>query len=61
MTSGGSKIHGRPLNSTSIFAQRGVTPEFSISGSQVLVVLAAGICLVGPLIWAFLKYWLLAP
>jgi hypothetical protein len=44
-----------------MFAQRGVTPEFSISGSQVLVVLVAGICLVGPLIWAFLKYWLLAP
>ena len=60
MTSGGSKIHGRPLNSTSMFAQRGVTPEFSISGSQVLVVLAGGGCLV-ELLWAFLKYWLFTP
>jgi hypothetical protein len=61
MTSGGSKIHGRPLKSTSMFAQRGVTPEFSISGSHVLVVLAVGSCLVIPLVWAFLKYWLFAP
>jgi hypothetical protein len=61
MTSAGSKIHGRPSKSTSMFAQRRVTPEFSISGSQVLVVLVAGSCLVGPLVWAFLKYWLFAP
>lgn len=61
MTSGGSKIHGRPPKSTFMFAQRGVAAEFSISGTQVLVVLVAGSCLVGPLVWVFLKYWLFAP
>lgn len=61
MTGGGSRVHGRPRKSTLIFAQRGVAPEFSISGSQVLVVLAAGSCLVGSLVWMFVKYWLFAP
>ena len=61
MTSGGSKIHGRPRRSTFMFAKRGVAPEFNISGSQVLAVLAAGSCLVGPLVWVFVKYWLFAP
>jgi len=61
VTSGGSKIQGRLPKSTLMFAQRGVTPALRISGSQVLVVLAAGSCLVGPLVWVFLKYWLFAP
>ena len=61
MTSGGSKIPGRPLSSTPMFAQRGGTPELNISGSQILMTLAAGICLAGPLVWALLKYWLFAP
>ena len=60
MTSGGSKIHDRPPKSTSTSAQRRVTPELNISGSQVLVVLAARICLAGPLVWACVKYWLFA-
>ena len=46
MTSGGSKVPG--LKSTRMFAQRGGTPELNISGSQVLMTLAAGICLAGP-------------
>jgi len=60
MTSAGSKIHGRPSKSTSMSAQRRVTPELNISGSHVLVVLAASICLAGPLVWACVKYWLFA-
>jgi hypothetical protein len=60
MTSAGSKIHGRPSKSTSMSAQRGITPELNISGSHVLVVMGAGIFLAGPLVWAFLKYWLSA-
>jgi len=44
-----------------MFAKREVAPEFRISGTQVLVVLVAGGCLVGPLVWMFLKYWLFAP
>ena len=60
MTSAGSKIHGRPSKSTAMSAQRRVTPELNISGSHVLVVLAASICLAGPLVWACVKYWLFA-
>jgi len=59
MTSGGSKVPDLP--STRMFAQRKETPELNISGSQVLVVLAAGICLVGPLVWVLVKYWLFVP
>jgi hypothetical protein len=51
MTSAGSKIHGRPAKSTSMSAQRRVTPELNISGSHVLVVLATSIRLAGPLVW----------
>jgi hypothetical protein len=60
MMSGGSKIHDRPPKSTSMFAQRRVAPELDISGSHVLVVLAASICLAGPLVLACVKYWLFA-
>jgi hypothetical protein len=60
MTSAGSKIHGRPSKSTSMFAQRRVTPEVNISGTHVLVVLATGICLAGLLVWTCVKYWLFA-
>ncbi len=60
MMSAGSKIHGQPPKSTSISAQRRVTRELNISGSHVLVVLAAGIFLAGPLIWVCVKYWLFA-
>jgi hypothetical protein len=56
MTSGGSKIHDRPHKSTCMSAQRRVTPELNIC--HVLVVLGAGICLAGPLVWACVKYWL---
>jgi len=43
-----------------MFAQRRVTPELVISGIHVLVVVATGVCLVGPLVWVFVKYWLFA-
>ena len=59
MTSGGSEVPG--LKSKRMFAQRGGTPQLNISSSQILMALAAGICLVGPLVWALLKYWLFAP
>ena len=60
MTSGGSKTHGRPPKSRSMFAQRSVTSELNISGSQILV-LVIGACLAGPLVWGFVKYWLFSP
>lgn len=44
-----------------MFAQRdGITPEINISGTRVLLALATGIYLVGPLVWALVKYWLFA-
>ena len=60
MTSAGSKIDCRHPKSTSMSAQRSVTPELNISGRHVPVVLAASICLAGPLVWACVKYWLFA-
>jgi hypothetical protein len=38
----------------------GASDEINISGNQVLVALAAGFCLMGPLVWAFVRYWLFA-
>jgi hypothetical protein len=38
----------------------GASDEINISGNQVLVALAACFCLMGPLVWAFVKYWLFA-
>jgi len=47
--------------STSVLGQRGIaTGEINISANQVLVALAAGFCLMGPLVWAFVRYWLFA-
>ena len=47
--------------STPVFVQLGSpTGELSISGSQVLMALAAGLCLMAPLVWAFVRYWLFA-
>lgn len=39
----------------------GATNEINISGNQALVALAAAFCLAGPLLWAFVRYWLFAP
>jgi hypothetical protein len=45
-----------------VFAQHGsATREINISGNQVLLALAAAFCFAGPLLWAFVRYWLFAP
>lgn len=36
------------------------TDEINISANQVLVALAAAFCLMGPLVWALVRYWLFA-
>jgi hypothetical protein len=59
MTSAGSKIHGWPPKSTSMLAQRRVTPGLNISGNHVLVLLVASVCLDGLLVWC-VRYWLFA-
>ena len=45
-----------------VFARRdGIARELNLSGGQVLAALVAGICLAGPLLWWFVRYWLFAP
>ena len=34
--------------------------EVNISGTEVLLAMATGLCLSGPLVWIFVKYWLFA-
>jgi len=36
------------------------TRELDISATQVLLAMATGLCLMGPLVWAFIRYWLFA-
>jgi hypothetical protein len=36
------------------------SPEVNISVTQVLLAMATGLCLTGPLIWMFVRYWLFA-
>jgi hypothetical protein len=36
------------------------SPEVNISATQVLLAMATGLCLTGPLIWMFVRYWLFA-
>jgi hypothetical protein len=35
--------------------------EINISGNHVLMMLASAFCLGGPLVWAFVRYWVFAP
>jgi len=39
-----------------LFAQRGVTEELNISGTQLVVALAVAIGVAVPLIWCFVQY-----
>jgi hypothetical protein len=56
----GNSQRGFP-KSTPALGQLGITTgEINISANQVLVALAAGFCLMGPLVWAFVRYWLFA-
>jgi len=36
------------------------TSEINISTPQVLLAMAIGLCLTGPLVWMFVRYWLFA-
>jgi hypothetical protein len=37
-----------------------MTRKVDISGTQVFLAMATGLCLAGPLAWMFLRYWLFA-
>jgi hypothetical protein len=41
-------------------AQTDTMRRVNISGSQVILAMATGLCLIGPLVWAFVRYWLFA-
>ena len=34
------------------------SPAVNISATQVLLAMATGLCLAGPLVWMFVRYWL---
>jgi hypothetical protein len=36
------------------------THELNISANEVLLAMATGLCLMGPLVWIFVRYWLFA-
>ena len=36
------------------------SPEVNISATQVLLAVATGLCVTGPLVWMFVRYWLFA-
>jgi hypothetical protein len=36
------------------------SPEVNISATQVLLAMATSLCLMGPLVWMFVRYWLFA-
>jgi hypothetical protein len=36
------------------------TSELNLSATQVLLAMGIGLCLTGPLIWVFVRYWLFA-
>jgi hypothetical protein len=37
-----------------------MTRKVNISGTQVFLAMAAGLCAAGPLAWMFVRYWLFA-
>jgi len=56
-----AKLHLSGFNAFLLRAQPdGQTRELNISATQVLVAMATGLCLMGPLVWAFIRYWLFA-
>jgi hypothetical protein len=48
------------LPSTFLLPAQQESPEVNISVTQVLLVMATGLCLAGPLVWMFVRYWLFA-
>ncbi len=53
------------LSARKTFLMRNQTDERSsavnISATQVLLAMASCLCLTGPLLWMFVRYWLFAP
>jgi hypothetical protein len=58
------RIVNQKLMLPNIFLVRGQyeerSSELNISATQVLLAMATGLCLMGPLVWMFVRYWLFA-
>ncbi len=51
----------RAMNEDVAVAERAITPfEINLSGSQLLVGLAFGLCMVSLFAWGVVRYWLFA-
>jgi hypothetical protein len=47
------------LNTSLVPAQHDErSSEVNISGAEALLAMATGLCLAGPLVWMFVRYWL---
>jgi hypothetical protein len=56
-----AKLRLPGFNAFLLHAQRDErTRELDISATQVLMAMATGLCLMGPLVWMFIRYWLFA-
>lgn len=60
--------HRRVVNQTLMLLNTFLVParhdersqEINISAAQVVLAMATSLCLMGPLIWMFVRYWLFA-
>jgi hypothetical protein len=56
-----AKLRLPGFNAILLHAQRDErTRELNISATHVLMAIATGLCLMGPLVWTFIRYWLFA-
>jgi hypothetical protein len=56
-----SKLRVSRFKSFFLHAQRDArTRELNLSATQVFVAMATGFCLIGPLVWVFIRHWLFA-
>jgi hypothetical protein len=57
-----NNLQRKLLMPASLFAERAdATAGINISGGQMLAGLVLTLCLAGPLLWGFVRYWLFAP
>ena len=62
------RLYRRIVNQTLMLPNASLVParhderssEVNISVTQVLLAMATGLCLTGPLVWMFVRYWLFA-
>jgi hypothetical protein len=56
-----AKLRLPGFNAFHLHAQRDErTRELNLSATQVLMAMATGLCLMGPLVWVIIRFWLFA-